>query len=203
GLIGDARHGVRELVGSSLLDARPEQVIRVSGPTWLPLLAALALAALLACFIAKLYWLALAMLPPLLAILWRWAWTTGDPGGPDTVEAEPGLVLPTQGAARNAPGWWALVMSLLVDGSLFASLVFSYFYLWLGTEVWPPVGMGIAGWPAAPTSLVLLLACAAAAWYAARALRDHARGRATAGWVATAALGAAFLAAHAWAMAPT
>ena len=203
GLLGDARHGVRELVGSSLLDARPEQVIRVSGPTWLPLLAALALAALLACFIAKLYWLALAMLPPLLAVLWRWAWTTGDPGGPDAVEAEPGLVLPTQGAARNAPGWWALVMSLLVDGSLFASLVFSYFYLWLGTEAWPPAGIGIAGWPGALASLALLLACAASARYAARALRTDARQRAAAGWVVTAALGAGFVVAHAWAMSAT
>src|SRR5690606_805475 len=73
GLLGDARHGHRELLGTSLLDARPEQVIRISGPTWLPLLAALALAALLACFIAKLYWAALAMALPLLALLGRWA----------------------------------------------------------------------------------------------------------------------------------
>ncbi|MGY0610856.1 cytochrome c oxidase subunit I [Luteimonas sp. A501] len=203
GLLGDARHGVRELIGTSLLDARPEQVIRVSGPTWMPLLAALVLAALLACFIAKLYWAALVMLPPLLALLWRWAWTTGDPGGPDAVEAEPGLVLPTQGAARNAPGWWALVMSLLVDGSLFASLVFSYFYLWLGTQAWPPPGIGIADWPAALASLALLLGCAGATWFAARALRRGAARQAAAGWILTAALGAAFMAAHAWAMAPT
>ena len=201
GLLGDARHGVRELLGTSLLDARPEQVIRVSGPTWMPLLAALVLAALLACFIAKLYWAALAMLPPLLAVLWRWAWTTGDPGGPDAVEAEPGLALPTQGAARNAPGWWALVMSLLVDGSLFASLVFSYFYLWLGADTWPPAGIGIAGWPAMLASLALLLACAASTRFAARALgRGHATQAAT-GWIITLASGAAFVAAHAWAMA--
>ena len=203
GLLGDARHGVRELIGSSLLDARPEQVIRVSGPTWLPLVAALVLAMLLACFIAKLYWLALAMALPLFAVFWRWAWTTGDPGGPDAVDAEPGLVLPTQGAARNAPGWWALVMSLLVDGSLFASLVFSYFYLWLGTEAWPPAGIAIAGWPAMLTSLALLLACAGAAQFATRALRSDARGRAAAGWLATGLLGTGFLAAQAWAMAPT
>ncbi|NLA68728.1 MAG: cytochrome c oxidase subunit I [Gammaproteobacteria bacterium] len=202
GLLGDARHGVRELIGSSLLDARPEQVIRVSGPSRLPLLAALALAVLLAFFIAGLYWPALAMLPVLLAILWRWAWTTGDPGGPDAVEAEPGLVLPTQGSARNAPGWWALVMSLLVDGSPFASLVFSYFYLWLGTDAWPPAGLGIAGWPAAIASLLLLLACGAAAEHAARALRREEGTRAATAWVAATVLGAGSIAAQAWAMAP-
>ncbi|HEY4529830.1 MAG TPA: cytochrome c oxidase subunit I [Luteimonas sp.] len=203
GLLGDAHHGARELIGTSLLDARPEQVIRVSGPTWLPLLSALALAALLACFIAKLYWVALVLVVPLLALLWRWAWTTADPGGPDAVEAGPGLVLPTQGAARNAPGWWALVMSLLVDGSLFASLVFSYFYLWLGTEAWPPPGIGIAGWPEAIGSLVLLLACAAAARFASHALRADARGRAAAGWIVAGVLGLAFLAVHALTMVPT
>src|SRR5690606_23270837 len=129
GLLGHADHGRRELLGTSLLDARVEQVIRISGPSALPLLAALALAAVLAAFIAKLYLLSAALGLPLLALLWRWAWTTGDPGGPDAVEAAPAVRLPTQGAARNAPGWWALVMALLVDGSLFASLVFSYFYL--------------------------------------------------------------------------
>ncbi len=205
GLLGEARHGVRELIGSSILDARPEQVIRISGPTRLPLLAALVLAALLAAFLAKLYWLAAAIALPLLALLWRWAWTTGDPGGPDAVEAEPGLVLPTQYAARNAPGWWALVMSLLVDGSLLASLVFSSFYLWLGTDAWPPdgIGIGIASWPASLAALVLLLACAAATRLAARALRQGAPARAARRWALTALLGAAFIAAHARAMAPT
>jgi cytochrome c oxidase subunit I+III len=205
GLLGEARHGVRELIGSSILDARPEQVIRISGPTWLPLLAALVLAALLAAFIAGLYWLAAAIALPLLALLWRWAWTTGDPGGPDAVEAEPGLVLPTQYAARNAPGWWALVMSLLVDGSLFASLVFSCFYLWLGAEAWPPdgVGIGIADWPASLAALGVLLACAAATRFAVRALQQGALATAARGWVSAALLGAVFIAAHARAMAPT
>ena len=203
GLLGDARHGHREVLGTRLLDARPEQVIRVSSSTWMPLLAALALAVLLACFIAKAYWAALLLVLPLLALLCRWAWTTGHPGAPATLEAAPGLLLPSQYAARNAPGWWALVMSLLVDGSLFASLVFAYFYLWLGSEAWPPAGMAVAGWPAALAALALLPACAGGVAFATRALRRGAMGRAIAGWLATALLGTAFVAMHAWAMAAT
>src|SRR5690606_24428962 len=183
GLLGDASHGRRELLGTGLLDAKPEQVIRISGPTWLPLLAAIALAVLLACFIAKAYWFALALVVPLLALLWRWAWTTGHPGAPAMLDAAPGMTLPSQYAARNAPGWWALVISLLVDGSLFASLVFSYFYLWLGTEAWPPAGLGMSTLAVAAAALALLVACAGATHLAVRALRHDNRPAATLCWL--------------------
>ncbi|KFN45302.1 cytochrome c oxidase subunit I [Arenimonas composti] len=140
GLLGEVHDGRREILGSSLLDARPEQVIRVSGSSWLPLLAALTIAVLLSAFIAKAYVLAALVLLPLVALFVAWAWTTGDRTAPVSLRAGPGLELPSQYAARNAPGWWALVIVLLFDGALFAALVFAYFYLWLGSPVWPPDG---------------------------------------------------------------
>src|SRR5690606_3636657 len=137
GLVGDASHGQRELIGTGMLDARPEQVVRVATTSWAPILAALAIAALLAFFIAKVYLGAALMLLPLLAVFAWWLWTTGDRHAPARIEAEPGLWLPVQAAAGNAPGWWATVIALLIDGSLFASLVFAYFYLWLNAPAWP------------------------------------------------------------------
>ena len=200
GLLAVVHDGRRELLGTGLLSGVPEQVIRVSGPTWLPLLAALTLAALLACFIAKAYVFAALLVLPLLALFVAWAWTTGDRHAPDTVEAEPGLVLPTQYSARNAPGWWALVMSLLVDGSLFASLVFSYFYLWLGNAAWPPpgVGSGLGEWWLPLSALVLLLASAFAMHFAMRALHRGARRASITAWCCAAALALAFVAVHGW-----
>ena len=119
---------------------------------------------------------------------------------------------PTQYAARNAPGWWALVTSLLIDGALFASLVFAYFYLWLGTEAWPPAGTGIGGLGMPLVALGLLGGCAVAARWAWRALVRDGRGKGSdaaatdtaraprggPGWLAAAGLGAGFIAAH-WA----
>src|SRR5690606_11621495 len=107
-----------------------------------------------------------------LALFAAWAWTTGHRQAPVELEAEPGLLLPTQYACRNAPGWWALVVSLLIDGALFASLVFAYFYLWLGTEPWPPDGIatGALGMPL--VALGLLAGSAVAAQWAWRALRS-------------------------------
>src|SRR5690606_8760383 len=182
--------------------------IRVSTSTWIPLLAALALAALLACFIAKLYLGAALMAVPLLALFGVWAWTTGHRQAPVQHEAKPGLVLPTQYATRNAPGWWALVTSLLIDGALFASLVFAYFYLWLGTEAWPPAGIEIGALGLPLVALALLAGCMVAAQWAWLALlrgdsNDDAaagreRGAGGVGWLAAALLGAGFIAAH-WA----
>ncbi|MCD9028839.1 cytochrome c oxidase subunit I [Luteimonas sp. BDR2-5] len=163
GLLGEAHDGRRELLGTGIQSAQPEQVIRLSHSTWLPLLAALAIALLLTGFIASQYWLSLAMLVPLVGLFLYWAWTTGDRTAPETVEAAPGLWLPTQYSARNAPGWWALVASLLIDGSLFASLVFAWFYLWLGAPVWPAAGSAIPALAPVAGAAALLLGAGVAA----------------------------------------
>ncbi len=203
GLLSDAGHGHRELLGTGIVSSAPEQVIRISRSTWLPLLSGLVLAAILACFIAKLYLPAALLALPLLGLFGRWAWTTGDPHAPPTLDAGRGLVLPSQRAARNAPGWWALVISLLIDGSLFASLVFSYFYLWLNAPAWPPAGIGLGGWTVPVLALALLLAAGATSHLAMRALHGGRRAVAIGAWIATAVAGAVFVAAHLQAMATT
>jgi len=196
GLLGDAAHGRREMLGTGLLTAEPEQVIRLSTSSWQPLIAALAIAALLACFLAKWYVAAALLLLPLLACLLVWAWTTGDRHAAPRLPATPSLALPVQYASRNAPGWWALVSSLLIDGSLFASLVFAYFYLWLGTPAWPPPGMaagaGVSGW----ISLGLMAVCWPLAAVSMRALRAGRGGTAMLWLLATLAPAVGFLALH-------
>ena len=209
GLLGKPGEGRRELLGTGILTAAPEQVIRVSTSTWIPVLSALVLSALLACFIAKWYLGAALMALPLLALFAVWAWTTGHRQAAVRHEAEPGLVLPTQYACRNAPGWWALVVSLLIDGALFASLVFAYFYLWLGAEPWPPEGIAVGGLGLPLLALGLLAGCAVAAQWAWRALGAGSDGGAREAvrptlqtlkgqpaWLVAALLGAGFIATH-------
>src|SRR5690606_6956326 len=126
-----------------------------------------------------------------IAVLLRWTWTTGDPGVPAMLDAgregaQP-LVLPTQSASGQGPGWWGTAMFLLVDASLFASLVFAYFYLWLGAPEWPPAGQVLPalGWPG--VALLLLLGSGLAMH---GAVRTNARGRSSATRIALLLAGA-------------
>jgi cytochrome c oxidase subunit I+III len=196
GLLGGRDPEHRELLGTGILSARPEQVIRISSSTWLPLLAALCIAVLLAFFIAKVYLAAALMLVPLIGVFMRWLWTTGDRHAPPVLDAGQGLRLPSQSACRSAPGWWALVTSLLIDASLFASLVFSYFYLWLGAPQWPPSGASEAGllWPVA--ALALLVAGEVAMRIAVVAVHGNQGARLRTFLLLAAFLAAGFLALH-------
>ena len=173
GFLAGAPRGVREILGTSLRAAVPEQVIRVSGSTWIPLVAALTLTLVLALFIAKLFLLAVIAFMGTIAVLLRWTWTTGDPGVPAEVDAggegAQRLVLPTQSASRQSPGWWGTAMLLLVDGSLFASLVFAYFYLWLGAPEWPPAGQAVPALGPPALAMLLLLGSGIAIHLAVRA----------------------------------
>ena len=195
GLLGDPRSGRRELLGTGVVSARPEQVVFLSGSSWLPLACAAVIATLLACFIAKAYVLAALCLLPLAALFVTWAWTTGHRHAPLLVDAGDGLRLPSQYACRNAPGWWAVVVTLLIIGSLFASLVFSYFYLWLGADAWPPVGAAGAGVvPASVAGVAALGLAALLAWMAGKALQGGRRLRSQRlAWLATIAAGAYLL----------
>ncbi|MET0327453.1 MAG: cbb3-type cytochrome c oxidase subunit I, partial [Luteimonas sp.] len=194
GLLGEAHDGRREILGTGIQSAQPEQVIRVSHSTWLPLFAALSISVLLAGFITSQYWLSVLMLVPLIGLFLRWVWTTGDRHAPLEIEVAPGLRLPTQASARNAPGWWALVGTLLIDGSLFASLVFAYFYLWLNAPAWPAGGAAPTAWTPMLIALGALLAAGVAAWRMPAVLR-RGRTRAAIGWsVAAIAFGIVALA---------
>lgn len=149
GLLPGAPRGVREVLGTSLRAANPEQVIRLPGSSWIPLVAALTLTCVLGFFIAGLYPLAALAFAGTLVALWRWIWTTGDTDAPTIINAAPAggepLNLPTQGASGESPGWWGTAIYLLVDGSLYAAVVFAYFYTWLGAPHWPPEGHALPG----------------------------------------------------------
>ncbi len=181
GWLADGPRGVRETLGTSLRGAVPEQVIRLSGSTWVPLVAALTLLAVLTCFILKAYWLAaLCFLATIASIVW-WVATSGDDDAPLQIDAAPpgapAVMLPTQSAGRNAPGALGTIVFLLVDSSLYGSLIFAYFYLWLVAPQWPPAGHAVIGLALPLAGLALCIGGSIATYLATR---SNAQGRAAA-----------------------
>ena len=161
GFLHGPDRGVRETLGTSLRGGAPEQIIRLPGSSWQPLAAAAMLVVVLAAFITGRYGFAALACGATMMIVWHWAWTTGDVGAPallDLGAPGPGMQrLPTQSACAESPGWWGTAILLLVDASLYGSLLFAYFYLWLEALVWPPSGRAppAAGWPLAAALLVV------------------------------------------------
>ena len=175
--------------------AEPEMVIVLPGNTWLPLAAALFLAMFFGGVLLKEYAVALIGLSLAAATLLRWAWLTGAPKSADSVDAGNGTRLQLHYTAASPPGWWGLMWTLVADAALFASLVFSYLYLWTVRPEWPPHQLAALSWSAALPGLFILGSAALAV--KAGAERGASRSAALC-WGGAAVLGAAFIAIQAW-----
>ena len=163
--------GTRETIVTSAMDARPEFLLRLPGPSWLPLLAGVGTA--LFFFALTLKWTVVAIGGALLALacIFRWLWE-GDPApGSRRHHIGGGIELPDYMAGSRSHGWWGVAVLMTVNSAVFASFAFTYFYLGAGAENWPPAGSRLPeGWSDALPALGWV-AGAGAAWLASRALR--------------------------------
>src|SRR5262249_41986788 len=131
GTAGPGRRGGWEPRGVHMPWGTPEQVIILPRPTYLPLYTALATAAAVLTMLAGFYALSLAaaLLTACLFVLAGQSAGLERDYGPLPVGH--GLSLPPHTEVADAPPWWALIFALVADGTLFASLVFGTFYLWI------------------------------------------------------------------------
>lgn len=106
----------------------------------------------------------------------------------------PAEALPANLSDRRAPVWWGVVLMIVIEATVFASLIASYFYLKAGSPVWPPDGI-------APPELLLpsvnagiLLLSSLPVWWADSGIRKGDQRRLKIGLAAGFVLGVAFLA---------
>ncbi|TMV14982.1 cytochrome c oxidase subunit I [Arenibacterium halophilum] len=137
----DAEEGKRETLVTSVIDAAPVQVQRVTGPTWITLWAAAFTGG--AFIFPTFHWYPPAIISGVLAIcciIW-WLWTaTAQVPEADSKDAGLGLRLPTYAAGPASVGWWAMWITMLGDATAFASLVFGFFFYWTASPDFPPDG---------------------------------------------------------------
>ncbi|RWK53626.1 cytochrome c oxidase subunit I [Mesorhizobium sp.] len=156
----DAEEGWREGLVTSVLDAEPVQVLRVGGTSQVTIVSALSLGA---AFIALTFhwWIATALAAIICfctVIYWLWTGTGEIPEKPEK-DVGLGLSLPLYASGSDSVGWWAMFITMVGDGTAFASLVFGYFFYW---TIHADFTAGIAG-PDAVWSLVAA-SLFAAAW---------------------------------------
>jgi cytochrome c oxidase subunit I+III len=164
--------GRRETIVTSPIEALPQYLLRLPGDGWTPVLAAVFTAAFFLLLTVKL--VAIAAICGVLAVLMMLAWMwRSDPAPVAPVDIGGGIRLATYVSGSLSHSWWAMVVVVLVAGSLYLAYVFSYLYLWIvspalwsktGSEAWPELA-----WPMLSAALLILSSAAMLA--AGRGLR--------------------------------
>jgi cytochrome c oxidase subunit I+III len=145
----------RETLVTSAIEAKPEYVIRMPGPGWAHVLAAVFTAAFFLLLTIKA--VTIAIICGVLAIVscLVWAWEL-DKGPAEPVDVGGGYQVPVYVTGPAGHGWWAMVILMLVAGSLFLAFIFSYLYLWIvSPDVWPQE-LPTLSWPSVSAVFLFL-----------------------------------------------
>jgi cytochrome c oxidase subunit I+III len=186
GYLGFARNGWQETLGVHMTSGAPEQLIVLSRSTYLPLYTALAIAVAVLAMLFHFYLPALAaalVVAGLFVLAGQSAGLSRDYG---PLPVGQGVSVPPHTELAGSPPWWALVFTLIADGTLFASLLFGTLYLWISAPNWPPPQTFTPDLGLAFATVVALLVAAAAARGSQRSISAGGTAR---GWIGLAALG--------------
>jgi len=165
--------GRREALVTSVRDAQPSYLMVLPGDGWWPLLAAAGTAGFF--LLLTVGWVLSAWACAVLALAGVCAWLWGlDRAAPLSIApVAQGLQLRV-GGQRHA--LWGFVLVLVVDGTVFLSLLYAHLHVAMAASVCPPPGAAL---PAAGGAAAVLLLWALAVWAgelaAARMERRQAR----------------------------
>jgi cytochrome c oxidase subunit I+III len=148
GYLPEVRHGWMETLSVDMVSGRPDQIVLLPKPTYLPFFAALATAVFFLGALFKIYGLALAGLATAMTLFLVWAWHSGLQRDYGALPAGLDLSLPLHAETKRPPAWWAMAFTLVADGTMFASLLFGGIFLLVVTpgEVPPAIASGAAMW---------------------------------------------------------
>jgi cytochrome c oxidase subunit I+III len=185
----------RATLVTTAVEAIPEGIVRLAGPSIWPLVTAALIAVIFGAELYNVHLLAIVGLLGMIGALVVWMW-------PEKIEREFRLAgegptlhgLPVYLTGPHAPGWWGMLLIVLTLTVASATLIFSYYYLRAGSNVWPPQDVAPPGLVPPLAGLAVLLAGAACAWGAHRAIRRDQQGRVLVALTGSVLLGGLFLA---------
>ena len=150
--------GTRETIVTSPIDGEPQYLMRLSGPGWAHLAAAVFTAGFFLLLTVKAVALALTCGVLAVAAILVWVWET-DPPPAGRVPIGGGILLPTYASGPLSHSWWAMVVLMLTAAALYFSYLFSYLYLWTAAPLtWPAAAALPATWPLVAALLLALSA---------------------------------------------
>lgn len=135
----DAEEGLRETLVTSVIDATPQQCLRLPGSSFVPLLSALATGGFFVFGTYHWWWSAIFSLIIATGLICFWLWN--GPAGSESQETKDvglGITLPIYVSGPDSISWWAMFITMLADFTAFVSLIFGYFFFWTIQPDFPP-----------------------------------------------------------------
>jgi cytochrome c oxidase subunit I+III len=83
--------------------------------------------------------------------------------------------LPDHAFSHHAPIWWGNLLMIFIEGTAFAILAASYFYIRRNFDAWPPPHTALPALGVSSINLLVITISAAPFWYAARLAREEAK----------------------------
>ncbi|HVI33096.1 cbb3-type cytochrome c oxidase subunit I [Phenylobacterium sp.] len=175
-LLPYAATGFRETIITSPIKAEPQYLMRMPGPSFWHVGAAVATAVFFLLLTVQLYWIGVAFGVVAIACIFRWVWEIDRPLPVDEVDIGGGIRLPTYVTGPGSHGWWAMIVLLVVLAMIFAMTVFTYVFLWSRDPVgWPPSDAGLPGAGSGWGALALYVLAGLALWLSAWWIRTRPR----------------------------
>jgi cytochrome c oxidase subunit I+III len=161
--------GGRETLVTSWRDAVPQHLLVVPGDSWWPLIAAAGTAGFFLLLTVSQVVVAFACGITAIVAIVVWLWQTDTPPHALTAEVADGVFLPVGARGTASHSWWAMIILLCVDATVFASLVFAHVHVSMAADVCPPAGASLPDvfWPLASGALLL---AGSAAMFGAQAM---------------------------------
>jgi cytochrome c oxidase subunit I+III len=167
--------GGRETIVTSAIDAKPQYLLRLPGPSWWPLLAGVGTAVFFLSLTVKWMIPAVTGLVVAIASILKWLWESDPAPSGKLYDIGGGIRLPDYVSGAQSHSWWSMVVLMLVDASIFACAVFAYFYLWtVLPDGYPPAGLDLPLGGASIASAIAWIASSAAMAWANRTLAQDA-----------------------------
>jgi len=159
--------GGRETLATSARLAQPRHLLVLPGDGWLPLLAGLGTAGFFLLLTVKLTVAAWLMAALGVGATLVWLWGSDRASGHTLARVADHVTVPVGASGRQSHSWWATLILVVVDATIFASLAFAHLHVSLAADVCPPAGAALPAaalvWAStglwALSALGLLLAC--------------------------------------------
>ena len=157
--------GGREALVTSAVKAEPRHLLLLPTDGWLPFIAAAGTAGFF--LLLTVSWVVPALLCGAVSVaaIIAWLWGSDRPRRDGHAQVGDRVRLPAGAVGRASHSWWAMVLLLAVEASIFASLAFAHIHVSMAADVCPPPGAALPaiGW-ALGSAVLLVLGSGSMVW---------------------------------------